>query len=174
MKVFTRSTTCAARFGAFTLEPCSWQSDTLPSGSIVRRRIIFPWCVGCRTIAPSLRHIVVHRPPQDSCVAGATTSACRDSQQYDRRCTANEVCDRIFHAGSRSGVPPKICTPFRYTAAEQRLNDCAKPGCVRLCRRAWRSSPGDIASCGNESGAERTEIAGHIGSMRRVRRREYF
>ena len=76
------------------LEPCSWQRDALPSGSIVRRRIIFPaasdpaqhhhllcaiqWCIA---------HRKTHR------VAGATASASRDSQQYDRRCTAREVCD---------------------------------------------------------------------------------
>jgi hypothetical protein len=35
----------------------------------------------------------------------------------------------FFTQVSSSGVPPKICTPFRYTAAEQILNDCEKPGC---------------------------------------------
>src|SRR5215471_15449074 len=35
----------------------------------------------------------------------------------------------FFTQFSPSGVPPKICTPFRYTATEQRLNDCEKPGC---------------------------------------------
>ena len=46
--VFTRSTTCAERSGAFMSVDCSWQKDTLPSGSMVSRRIIFPCNVGSR------------------------------------------------------------------------------------------------------------------------------
>src|SRR5688572_8542214 len=42
----TRSTTCAARSGAFMSLDCSAHIDTLPSGSIVRRRIIWPCKVG--------------------------------------------------------------------------------------------------------------------------------
>ena len=41
----------------------------------------------------------------------------------------------FFTQFSPYGMPPRICLPFRYTTAEQKLNDCEKP------HPAWRRRP---------------------------------